>query len=245
MTQMKVFLLFLLSLGFIPCIVFGSSLQIGPFDLAFRFEASGLSSDVEIAATNEVVSYHHSVTGFRKAFMDEKNQWRVLPQWNPTLVSHSQLLEQGVHFLVENGETNCVIRMSLTDELTALGVSLAARTEMVQSATAFLHSVETGTLMQSVTNGLRTRIRTISQNRLIAVPATCFSDEAVLASFSEMACNARFEPVCMTDIHSLSPLAGEAFELTVRVAERNAPAFENSISAMKLVYADGYWSFLF
>ena len=54
-----------------------------------------------------------------------------------------------------------------------------------------------------------------------------------------------FEPVCLTDIHPLSPLADEAFELTVRVAERNAPAFKNSISAMKLVYADGYWSFLF
>lgn len=125
----------------ISTMLLADSLKIGVFTLPYRFEDENISDIVRHVATNDVIAFHSATTSFTPPYL-EKTTTLVDNETTPaSSFYHPALFENGVAFTIENGQTNCVIRSSLTDAAKAIEGELPMRTNLAFYANQFLDSI--------------------------------------------------------------------------------------------------------
>ena len=219
------------------------TLKIGVFNLPYRFEDTNITDIVRYVVTNDVIAYKSATTSFTPPFAEKNGDVTVDSENTPgTTLYLPQILENGIAFQIENGQTNCVIKQSLTDAAKAIESELPTRTNLVAGAEAFIANFVSGTTTNLPMGEQRKIMRTIDNGRLMEI-GTDYSDAEVVEAQDEMRQGFAFLPICVLDTQYFNVGTSLVFRASVRTDSPQEASYARSIEALPLVYADGYWSF--
>jgi len=220
-----------------------NTMKIGVFNLPYRFEDTNITDIVRYVVTNDVIAYKSATTSFTPPFAEENGDVTVDSENTPgTTLYLPPILENGIAFQVENGQTNCVIKQSLTDAAKAIESELPTRTNLVAGAEAFIANFVSGTTTNLPMGEQRKIMRTIDNGRLMEI-GTDYSDAEVVEAQDEMRQGFAFLPICVLDTQYFNVGTSLVFRASVRTDSPQEASYARSIEALPLVYADGYWSF--
>ena len=222
------------------------TLRIGAFTLPCRFEDTNITDIVRHVVTNDVQAFCTQISAFRKPYQDDFGHLCVQRINTPgTSLYRPQLFHEGIKFYIENGQTNCIIRQSLTDAAKAIENELPTRTNLAHSAQLFINSIADGTITNRPIAELRSRIRVYGNGTLSVVNDTEGSDSIILQNFIYFREHAAFLPLSILDSKYLQSGTNSFYTILARFDRPNAPWHERSIQVLPLVFADGYWCFCF
>ena len=220
-----------------------NTMKIGVFNLPYRFEDTNITDIVRYVVTNDVIAYKSATTSFTPPFAEKNGDVTVDSENTPgTTLYLPPILENGIAFQVENGQTNCVIKQSLTDAAKAIESELPTRTNLVAGAEAFIANFVSGTTTNLPMGEQRKIMRTIDNGRLMEI-GTDYSDAEVVEAQDEMRQGFAFLPICVLDTQYFNVGTSLVFRASVRTDSPQEASYARSIEALPLVYADGYWSF--
>ena len=223
-----------------------ATLRIGAFTLPYRFEDTNVTDIVRHVVTNDVISYNSAITSFTPPFIEKDGNVTVNGENTPdTTLYRPQVFRNGIEFRIENGQTNCIIRQSLTDAAKAIENELPTRTNLAHSAQLFIDSIADGTITNRPIAELRSRIRVYGNGTLSVVNDTEGSDSIILQNFIYFREHAAFLPLSILDSKYLQSGTNSFYTILARFDRPNAPWHERSIQVVPLVFADGYWCFCF
>ena len=241
---MKCNLLLFAVVTLIPAIQLADTLQIGTFTLPFRFEDNNMSDIVRHVVTNDVQSFCAPITSFMEPYQDDDGNICVQRINTPdTTLYLPATLKNGITFYIENGQTNCIIKRSLTDTAKALESELSSRTNLVNAANLLIESIMDGT----VTNRSITELRMLSRvykGGVLSVVTEC-SDDVIRQNFIYMREHLSFFRPCILDSAYKRSGTNSYFFVWAGYDTPNEPSYRRSIAAFPFVYADGYWSLCF
>ena len=221
------------------------TLRIGAFNLPYRFEDTNLTDIVRYVVTNDVIAYKSATTSFTPPFVEGNGHVTVDSENTPgTSFYWPPFFENGIAFHIENGQTNCIIRQSLTDVAKAIESELPTRTNLVAGAEAFIANFVSGTTTNLPMSEQRKVMRTTNNGRLMGIGSDC-PDAEVLEAQTEMIEGFAFLPICVLDTKYFHVGTSLVFRASVRTDTPQNQPYERSIGALPLVFADGYWSFLY
>lgn len=222
------------------------TMRIGTFTLPYRFEDNNLSDIVRHVATNDVQSFCSSITGFRKPYIDKNGDTYVQRINTPgTTFYRPDVFMDGIKFIIENGQTNCVIKQSLTDAAKAMENDLPTRTNLVRSAKQFIDSIMDGSITNMSIAELRLRTRVYKNGLLSIATEAEGSDDDIRQNFVDIREHSSFFPPCVLDSSYRQSGTNRYFFVRVGYDIPNEPDYARSIAAFPFVYADGYWSLCF
>ena len=222
------------------------TLRIGAFTLPYRFEDTNVTDIVRHVVTNDVISYNSAITSFTPPFIEKDGNVAVNGENTPdTTLYRPQVFRNGIEFRIENGQTNCIIRQSLTDAAKAIENELPTRTNLAHSAQLFIDSIADGTITNRPIAELRSRIRVYGNGTLSVVKETEGSDSIILQNFVYFRENAVFLPLSILDSKYLQSGTNSFYTILARFDRPNASWHTRSIQVLPLVYADGCWCFCF
>ena len=226
--------------------VIADTLRIGAFALPYRFEDTNITDIVRHVVTNDVISYSSATTSFTPPYVEKDGNVTVNGENTPdTTLYHPLVFRNGIEFRIENGQTNCIIKQSLTDAAKAIESELPARTNLAHSAQMFINSISDGTITNRPIAELRSRTRVYGNESLSVVKDTEGSDNIILQNFVYFREHAAFLPLSILDSKDLQSGTNTFYKILARFDRPNAPSHTRSIEVLPLVYADGYWCFCF
>ena len=121
------------------------TLRIGAFNLPYRFEDTNITDIVRHVVTNDVIAYKSATTSFTPPFVEENGNVTVDSENTPgTTLYLPPVFENGIEFRIEDGQTNCIIRQSLTDAAQAIESEMPTRTNLVAVAQGFIENFSSG-----------------------------------------------------------------------------------------------------
>ena len=221
------------------------TLRIGAFTLPCRFEDTNITDIVRHVVTNDVQAFCTQISAFRKPYQDDFGHLCVQRINTPgTSLYRPQLFHEGIKFYIENGQTNCIIRQSLTDAAKAIENELPTRTNLVAGAETFIANFSSGATTNLAIREQRKIMRTIKNNQLLDMEDDS-SDQEVVEIFDEMCRGFAFLPICVLDTEYSNIGTNRAFWAYVRTDMPNKPSRARSLEALPLVFAEGRWSFLY
>lgn len=219
------------------------TMKIGVFNLPYRFEDTNITDIVRYVVINDVQAFCSPISAFREPYQDGDGHVCVQRINTPeTSLYHPQFFKNGIKFYIENGQTNCVIKQSLTDAAKAIESELPTRTNLVAGAEAFIANFVSGTTTNLPMGEQRKIMRTIDNGRLMEI-GTDYSDAEVVEAQDEMRQGFAFLPICVLDTQYFNVGTSLVFRASVRTDSPQEASYARSIEALPLVYADGYWSF--
>ena len=89
----------------------------------------------------------------------------------------------GIEFRIENGQTNCIIKQSLTDAAKAIEGELPMRTNLVFGAHQFLDTIVDGSITNRPMSELRALTRVFQDGVLSVVNETDGPDNIIMQNF--------------------------------------------------------------
>lgn len=221
------------------------TLRIGSFNLPYRFEDTNVTDIVHCVITNDVQAFCSQISAFRKPYQDDMGHTCVQRVNTPgTSLYRPQFFLDGIKFYIENGQTNCIIKQSLTDAAKAIESDLPTRTNLVAGAQAFIAGFVSGATTNLPIGEQRKLMRTIDSGCLKDIGADS-SDAEVIEAQEEMRQGFAFLPICVLDTKYSYVGTNRVFWANVRTDMPQQPSYARSIEALPLVFADGRWSFLY
>ena len=225
--------------------VIADTLRIGTFTLPYRIEDTNITDIVRHVVTNDVIYYDSAITSFTPPFVEKDGNVTVNGENTPdTTLYRPQVFRNGIEFRIVNGQTNCIIRQSLTDAAKAIENELPTRTNLVAGAEAFIANFSSGATTNLAIREQRKIMRTIKDDQLLDMEDDS-SDQEVVEIFDEMCRGFTFLPICVLDTEYSNIGTNRAFWAYVRTDMPNKPSHAHSIEALPLVFAEGRWSFLY
>ena len=226
--------------------LFADTLRIGIFTLPYRFEDNSISDIVRYVVTNDVIAYNTATTSFTPPFLEKSGVLSVRPETTPdTNMYLPSIFENGIKFYIENGQTNCVIKQSLTDAAKANESDLPNRTNLAHSAQQFINSIMDGSITNSPVAVLRHRTRVFKNGALHVATEAEGSDNDMRQNFTEMREHAVFFPPCILTSYFKTSGTNNYFCIKAAYDTPNEPDYARSIAAFPFVYVDGYWCLCF
>ena len=233
------------TLAMIASSLVAETLRIGAFNLPYRFEDTNLTDIVRYVVTNDVIAYKSATTSFTPPFVEENGNVTVDSESTPSATLYlPPVFENGIEFRIEGGQTNCVIRQSLTDAAKAIEGELPTRTNLVAVAQGFIENFSSGGTTNLTISEQRTLMRTVSGDHLLTMGPD-IPDEDVLEAQGEMRQHFSFLPICILDTRYVNVGTNVVLLAYVRTDRPQTPSYVRSIGALSLVFFDGYWSFLY
>ncbi|MBR3085321.1 MAG: hypothetical protein IKH04_02850 [Kiritimatiellae bacterium] len=221
------------------------TLQIGAFTLPYRFEDTNITDIVRYVVTNDVIAYKSTTTSFTPPFVEENGNVTVDSENTPgTTLYLPPVFENGIEFRIENGQTNCVIKQSLTDVAKTIEGELPTRTNLVAAAQGFIDNFCSGGTTNLTISEQRALMRTVSGDNLLTMGPD-IPDEDALEAQEEMRQHFSFLPICILDTRYVNVGTNIVLLAYVRTDRPQNPSYARSIGALPLVFFDGYWSFLY
>lgn len=222
------------------------TLQIGAFTLPYRFEDTNITDIVRCVVTNDVQSFCAPITAFRPPYQDKSGNVCVQRINTPgTSFYRPEVFMHGIKFYIENGQTNCVIKQSLTDAAKAIECELPMRTNLVAGARLFVGMMADGSITNRSISELRTLTRVYRNGFLSAVSETDGPDDIIMRNFAYFSRGVAFFPLCVLDAESRPDGTNTCFFVMARYDYPNDPSYARSIGMRPLVYSNGYWSLCF
>ena len=219
------------------------TLKIGVFNLPYRFEDTNITDIVRYVVTNDVIAFHMATTSFTPPFTQTNGAISVRWECPPcTVLYHPPLFKDGVKFYIENGQTNCVIKQSLTDAAKAIEDDLPTRTNLACSAQQFIDSIMDGTITNLPISELRSRTRVYRDGTISIVSETEGSNDIILQNFLYFKEQIVFYPLSIMDSKYVPSGTNSFYTFLSRFDRPNVPSYARSIDVLPIVYADGYWS---
>ncbi len=221
------------------------TLQIGAFTLPYRYEDTNITDIVRYVVTNDVISFQSATTSFTPPFVEENGNVTVDGENTPDMHFYRpRVFLDGIEFRIENGQTNCIIKQSLTDAAKAIEGELPMRTNLVAGARQFIDNFCSGATTNLPFSEQRKLMRTIEGNCLSDMGEDCPNAEVTEVQ-GEMRQKFAFLPICVLDTEYSYIGTNRVFWAYVRADMPQNPSYARSIDALPLIYADGYWSFLY
>lgn len=221
------------------------TLQIGAFTLPYRFEDTNITDIVRYVATNDVQSFCASITGFQPPYQDKNGNICVQRINTPgTSFYRPEVFIQGIKFYIENGQTNCVIKQSLTDAAKAIESELPMRTNLVAHASSFVDKVFSGFITNCPSDEIRSSICYVRAGEL-RHPTTEEANDDVLMGFVASMPEG-WTPLPLCHLHFLRATTGLSTNtipcLPLRGYDPSRPISSTSIYTVPLVLLNGLWS---
>lgn len=221
------------------------TLQIGAFSLPYRFEDTNITDIVRYIVSNDVVAYSTPIAAFRPPYQDKNGNTCVQRINVPSVIDRSELFNNGIKFYIENGQTNCVIKQSLTDAAKAVESELPWRTNLLVQARTFIANYYSGAVTNETGMELRRTVRVFRDGELRHLNENEVSDDLLMAGCAEDIENMTTLPLCILDLIKTSFSTNTVYMLPVRTEEVKGTKDTHSILlAIWLIYYDGFWSFL-
>ena len=222
------------------------TLRIGAFTLPFRFEDNSVSDIVRYVTTNDVQSFCAPISAFHEPYQDKSGNICVQRINTPgaTLYRPAVFLD-GIKFFIENGQTNCVIRQSLTDAAKALESELPTRTNLVYAAQQFIDAITSGSITNKTLAELRLLTRVYENGILRMASQDDGPDDVIMQNFIDLKNDAVFYPLSVLDASWDYAGSNRVFILKARYDTPNEPSYKREISVLPLIYSNGYWSLCF
>ena len=219
------------------------TLKIGVFNLPYRFEDTNITDIVRYVVTNDVQAFCSPISAFREPYQDGDGHVCVQRINTPeTSLYHPQFFKNGIKFYIENGQTNCVIKQSLTDAAKAIESDLPTRTNLACSARQFIDSIMDGTITNLPISELRSRTRVYRDGTISIVSETEGSNDIILQNFLYFKEQIVFYPLSIMDSKYVPSGTNSFYTFLSRFDRPNVPSYARSIDVLPIVYADGYWS---
>ena len=226
--------------------LFADTLRIGTFTLPYRIEDSDISDIVRYVVTNDVIAYNAATTSFTPPFLEKSGGLSVRQETTPdTNLYRPPVFENGIKFYIENGQTNCVIKRSLTDAAKAMEADLPLRTNLAHSVQRFIDTIIDGSITNNLTAVLRLRTRVYKNGVLHVATESEGSDNDMRQNFTEMREHSVFFPPCILTSYYKPSGTNNYFCIKVAYDTPNEPDYARSIAAFPFVYVDGYWCLCF
>ena len=220
-----------------------SNIKIGIFSLPCRFEDDNLSDIVRYVVTNDVQSFCTPISAFHEPYQDKSGHICVQRINTPgTTLYRPTAFMDGIKFFIENGQTNCIIRQSLTDTAKALESELPTRTNLVCKAQQFIDAIMSGSITNKTIAELRLLTRVYENGTLRIANQNDGPDDVVIQNFIDLKNDAVFYPLSVLDASWDYVGSNRVFILKARYDTPNEPSYKREISVFPLIYADGYWS---
>ena len=219
------------------------TLKIGVFNLPYRFEDTNITDIVRYVVTNDVIAYKSATVSFTPPFVRENGVVTVKGENSYlTTLYFPPLFENGIEFRIENGQTNCVIKQSLTDAAKAVEDNLPTRVNLVAGAKLFVDSMADGSITNKTIAELRSLTRLYQNGVLSVVNTTEGPDEDIARNFAYLSGEVSLFPLCILDSEYKPSGTNNCFFVHARYDRSNGYSPSRTMFAISLVYADGYWS---
>ena len=231
----------------IATVALGETIRIGTMELPLLFEGDPPTGAVYDFTTNEIARYYHSAVGFNAVSTNALQPIQVNVRMKGTLVWRSPVFHDKIKFSVESGATNCIVSSSFITNAIAIHDEWGVRTNLAATADQFLLSVSSGTVTNLPSSELRKRMRTLTPDGTILMPApeSDGTDAELLESFSGLSANAVFEPLCLMEMFRHRVGTNDVWMVPVRTFWNRGPGNESDIAPLQLVLADGEWCFMY
>lgn len=219
------------------------NLAIGTFFLPYRFEDADLSDIVRYVVTNDVQAYCSTISGFKSPYQDNNGHICVQRINAPAIIDRSELFNEGIKFYIENGQTNCVIRQSITGAAKAVASELVIRTNLVSEATRFVNSVLSGSITNRPAEEIRKAICYV-RNGDLRHPTTQEADDETMRTFVA-SMNGKWVPMplCHIELSRVSTASStNTFAYLPLRGYTPASPSARHILTTDLVFIDGHWS---
>lgn len=219
------------------------NLAIGTFFLPYRFEDADLSDIVRYVVTNDVQAYCSTISGFKSPYQDNNGHICVQRINAPAIIDRSELFKEGIKFYIENGQTNCVIRQSITGAAKAVASELVIRTNLVSEATRFVNSVLSGSITNRPAEEIRKAICYV-RNGDLRHPTTQEADDETMRTFVA-SMNGKWVPMplCHIELSRVSTASStNTFAYLPLRGYTPASPSARHILTTDLVFIDGHWS---
>lgn len=221
------------------------TLRIGAFSLPYRFEDTNINDIVRHVVTNDVQSFCSTITAFRPPYLDTKGNLCVQRINTPaTSFYRPAVFMDGIKFQIDNGQTNCVIKQSLTDAAKAIESELPLRTNLVATAAVFVDKVFSGAITNCPAEEIRSSICYVRIGELRHPSAEEANDEVLLGFVASMPQGWIPLPLCHLDLQLMGiGCATNQFHcLPLRGYDPSRPISRTSIYTVPLVLLNGHWS---
>ncbi|MBR4611998.1 MAG: hypothetical protein IKO40_04705 [Kiritimatiellae bacterium] len=220
------------------------TLKIGVFNLPYRFEDTNITDIVRYVVTNDVIAYKSATTSFTPPFAEENGDVTVDSENTPgTTLYLPPILENGIAFQIENGQTNCVIKQSLTDAAKAIESELPTRTNLVAEAALLVDKVFSGEITNSPVEEIRSSICYVRASELRHPTTDEASDSVLLGFAASMPEGWTPLPLCHLDFPQVT--TGQSTNLfqalPLRGYDPSIPISRVGIGIVPLVLLDGHW----
>ena len=218
------------------------TLQIGAFTLPYRFEDTNISDIVRYVVTNDVISFQSATTSFTPPFVEKNGNVTVDGENTPDMHFYRpRVFLDGIEFRIENGQTNCIIKQSLTDAAKAIESELPMRTNLAVSAQAFIDAIMDGSVTNRSIAELRSLVQVYRNDSLYAATASDGSDADIVENFMEIRQHLAFLPLSILDSSYLPNGTNTCYLIKARVDAPNEPSYARSISVFPMVFVNGQW----
>ena len=220
-------------------------LQIGSFNLPYRFEDNDITDMIRHVVTNDVQAYCYAVRSFTPPFQENDGKISIDYEMMPSIVDKSPLLNDSISFLIENGSTNCVIKHSITDAAKAIANELPVMTNLIAKANLFVEDVLSGSITNRTAEEIRSSICYVRDGVLRHPTAQEADDELMRTFVSSMKGKWVPLPLCHLDISQVSTVSStNTFRyLPLRGYDAESPPAYRHILSTQLVFINGHWSF--
>lgn len=218
------------------------TLQIGAFSLPYRFEDTNITDIVRYVVTNDVISFQSATTSFTPPFVEKNGNVTVDGENTPDIHFYRpRVFLDGIEFRIENGQTNCVIKQSLTDAAKAIESELPMRTNLAVSAQTFIDAIMDGSVTNRSIAELRSLVQVYRNDSLSAATEADGSDADVVENFVELRQHLAFFPLSILDSSYLPNGTNTCYMINARVDAPNEPSYARSISVFPMVFVNGQW----
>ncbi len=220
-------------------------LQIGTFNLPYRFEDNDITDTIRHVVTNDVQAYCYAVRSFTPPFQENDGKISINYEMTPAIVDRSPLFNDGLSFIIENGSTNCVIKQSITDAAKAVANELPAMTNLIEEANLFVNDVLSGSITNRTADEIRSAICYVRDGELRHPTVQEADDELMRTFVASMKGKWVPLPLCHLDISQVSTASStNTFRyLPLRGYDaESSPAYRHILST-QLVFLNGHWSF--
>ena len=221
------------------------TLKIGVFNLPYRFEDTNITDIVRYVVTNDVIAYKSATTSFTPPFAEKNGDVTVDSENTPgTTLYLPQILENGIAFQIENGQTNCVIKQSLTDAAKAIESELPMRTNLVAHASSFVDKVFSGFITNCPSDEIRSSICYVRAGELRHPTTEEANDDVLMGFVASMPEGWTPLPLChLVFLRATMGLSTNTIPcLPLRGYDPSRPISSTSIYTVPLVLLNGLWS---
>ena len=194
--------------------------------------------------TNDVQAYCSPISAFRPPYQDNNGRICVQRINTPAIIDRFELFNEGIKFYIENGQTNCVIRQSITDAAKDIASDLPRRTNLVSGATLFVDGVLSGSITNRPAEEIRAAICYARNGELRHPTAQEANDDVIRAFVAGMRGKWLPQPLCHLELSRVSTASStNTFAYLPLRGYAPGSSTGNGIMAIDLVLIDGHWSF--